>query len=381
MALSYSEKEGLAIGGSFELKDDIPGIKSGSGQAFVKQKPDGSGYDITARGKAVPKIPGINSSIDIAYENGAITIEGTAAYQKGMLNGSVLIGVTNRPVSADGKPAGEPGKKLMAYGGGTVTVKIAPWLQGTVAIKLTPSGEVQIAGTIGLPNSMDIFPEKKLDKNIFKINMDIPIVGVAVLGQRIGIFATIGGGLDLAAGIGPGQLRDTAISIDYNPAHEEKTHVKGGAKLFISAHAGLRLFVRGALGAGIPVVSASAGLEIGGALGIEGAISAGVQMDWTPAKGLVLDALGEIYAEPKFKFDITGFVLVEANLFLKTVELYSKRWQLAGFEYGSGFRFGVKFPIHYEEGKPFDISMKDMQFEVPQIDKEELLKGLIKRIA
>lgn len=381
MALSYSEKEGLAIGGSFELKEDIPGIKSGGGQALVKQRPDGKGYDITASGKAVPRIPGINSSIDITYENGAITIEGTAAYQKGMLNGSILVGVTNRPVSPDGKPAGEPGNKLIVYGGGTVTVKIAPWLQGTVGIKLEPNGEIVVAGTIALPDTLDIFPEKKLDKNIFKINLDIPIVGVAVLGQRIGIFATIGGGLDLSAGIGPGQLRDTAISITYNPAHEENTRVRGGAKLFIPAHAGLRLFVRGSLGAGIPIVSASAGLEVGGALGIEGAITAGVQMDWTPAKGLVLDAFGEIYAEPKFKFDITGFVMVEANLLLKTVELYSKRWQLAGFEYGSGLRFGVKFPIHYEERKPFDISMKDLQFEVPQIDKEQLLKDLIKRIA
>ena len=98
-------------------------------------------------------------------------------------------------------------------------------------------------------------------------------------------------------------------------------------------------------------------------------------------QGLVLDARGEIYVEPKLKFDVTGFVLVEADLLLTTIELYSKRWQLAGFEYGSGLRFGVTFPIHYEEGKPFDISLSDMQFQIPDIKPSELLTNLIKQIA
>lgn len=381
MSLSYSKTEGLAIGGSFQLADNIPGIKSGSVEAQVRQKPGAEGYDVTARGTAVPKIPGIDASIAVSYENGAITIEGNAAYSKGMLKGSVLIGATNRPVDKSGKPAGEPTEKLSAYGGGTVTIKIAPWLQGTIGLTLNPNGEIEVSGSIGLPSSIDLFPEKKIEKNIFKIGLDIPIVGVAVAGQRIGIFANISGGLDASAGFGPGKLQEMGLSITYNPAHEEDTHIKGGAKLSIPAHAGLRLFVRGALGAGIPIVSASAGLEIGGQLGVEGAVSASVQVDWTPKKGLVLDAVGEIYAEPKFKFDITGFVLVEASLVFTTVELYSKKWQLAAFEYGSGLRFGIKFPIHYQEGKPFEISLNDVQFEVPKIEPKELLEGLIKQIA
>ena len=381
VALSYSEKDGLTLGGSFELADNIPGIQSGSGQALIKQKPGGEGYDVTASGKAVPKIPGISASIDIAYDNGALTIEGTAGYEKGMLKGSILVGVSNRPVGEDGKPAGDPGKKLTLYGGGSVTLKIAPWLQATAGIKLLPNGEVEVAGEIGLPKSLDIFPEKKLDKNIFTIGIDIPIVGVAVAGQRIGIFANISGGLDLSAGIGPGQLQELGLKVTYNPAHEDQTHIQGGAKLHIPAHAGLRLFVRGGLGVGIPIVSAQAGIEIGGQLGLEGALDAGVQVDWTPAKGLKLEAFGEIYVEPKFKFDITGFVLVQADLLITTIELYSKRWQLAAFEYGSGLRLGLKFPVKYEEGKPFDISLSDVQFQVPEIKPKELLSDLVKKIA
>ena len=65
----------------------------------------------------------------------------------------------------------------------------------------------EVTGKIGLPSVLEIFKEKKLEKNIFKIGIDIPIVGVAVAGQRIGIFANISGGLDLSAGIGPGERK------------------------------------------------------------------------------------------------------------------------------------------------------------------------------
>jgi hypothetical protein len=316
------------------------------------------------------------------YDNGAITIEGTAGYEKGMLKGSILIGVTNRPVDDSGQPgAGPGGKDLKLYGGGTVTIKIAPWLQGTVGIKLLPNGEIVVTGEVALPSAIDIFPEKKFDKRVFSIGIDIPIVGVAVAGQRIGIFATISGGLDLTAGIGPGQIKDLSLGVTYNPSREEDTVVTGHGLLNIPAHAGLRLFVRGGLGAGIPIVSATAGVEIGGQLGLEGAAQAGIDVNWTPAQGLKLDAFGKIYVEPKFKFDVSAYVNVEADLLLTTITLYENKWQLAAFEWGSGLRFGVEFPIHYEEGKPFDVSLDDLKFEVPDIDPGELLSGLIKQFA
>src|SRR5262249_19749780 len=100
-----------------------------------------------------------------------------------------------------------------------------------------------------------------------------------------------------------------------------------------------------------------------------------------PTAGLDLTAQASVYVEPKLKFDITGFVLVEADLLLKTIELYSKRWQLASFEYGSGLQFGPKVPIPYQEEHPVDISLSDVEFDVPKIDPGELLEGLVKQIA
>ena len=382
MSMSYSSAQGLMIGGTLQLKKDIPGIAGGSIQAQVIKRPDQDRYMVKATGKATPKIPGISSELTVTYDDGAFDAVVTAGYEKGRLKGSLTAGATNRPI-ADGKPQGKPaegGDVITLYGGGSLTLRLTPWLEGTAGVRLTPNGEIEVVGEIGLPGTVELFPEKKLEKNLFKIGIDIPIVGVAVAGQRIGIFANISGGLDLSAGIGPGQLQGK-LRVDYNPAHEEQTRVRGDVKLHVPAHAGLRMFVRGGLGAGIPIVSAQAAIEIGGQLGLEGAFDTGVHVDWTPSNGLVLDAHAKVSVEPKFKFDVTGFVLVEADLWVKTIELYEKRWRLAGFEYGSGLPFGVEFPVHYEQGKPIDLSLSNVKFQTPDIKPKQLLSDLVKRIA
>ncbi|HEV2851610.1 MAG TPA: DUF4157 domain-containing protein [Thermoanaerobaculia bacterium] len=373
---SYSEAEGLMLGGSVGLADNVPGLKSGSIEVMARRTPEGL-YKVKASGTAEPNIPGVSATIAASYDDGLFDVRGSAVYEKGMLKGSVDVGATNRAVDPEGNPTGEPGETLTAYGGGKVSIQIAPWLKGEVGLKLLPNGEIVVSGEVALPSSLDLFPEKTYKKNLFSIGVDIPIVGLSVAGQNVGIFATIRGGLDLDAGIGPGQLQDTRLGVQYNPDHEDQTHVTGSAKLHVPAHAGLRLFVRGGLGVGIPLVDASASLEVGGALGLEGAADTGVQVDWTPAQGLVLDAFGKVYVEPKLKLDLSAVVLVELDLLVDTVELYSNRWTLAQFEYGSGMRFGVEFPIHYEEGKSFDVSWDQVQFDTPDIDPQAILGAVL----
>jgi hypothetical protein len=382
MALSYSEAEGLAIGGELTLAPTIPGLRGGQLKARVEERPDQGDYRVTAHGEAQPAIPGIDATLSVDYDDGALTVQGQAAYSRGPVSGQLTLGATNRPVDAEGNvvPTGAPTGRLTAFGGGQASVQLTPWLRGTIGMRILPNGQLELAGAIGLPATVELFPEKSYTRNIITIGIDIPIVGVAVLGQRIGIFATIQGGLDFSAGVGPGQLRELSLAVTFNPDQPDRTHVEGGAQLHIPAHAGLRLFVRGGLGAGIPIVSASAGLEVGGALGLQGAVDASVHVDWMPTRGLVLDALGEVYVEPRFRFDVTGFVLVEADLLLKTVELYSKRWQLAAVEYGSGLRLGMRVPIHYEEGRAFDVSWSDVQFQIPDVSPREVLSGLIEQI-
>lgn len=377
MSVKIDEQTGLEIAGSLNFSNDIPRLKGGSLEAKVTQKEGGSGYMVEGRGSAQLDIPGVDASVAAEYKDGRFKAEAQVGYKRGLLSGSIRAGVSNMP---DGE-GGTPGDTLTVYGSGTVTIAFTPWLQGTASIRLNPDGQMEVSGEIGLPDTVEVFPEKKVDKQLFSIGVDIPIVGVAVAGQRIGIFLNISGGLSASAGVGPGQLTDLHVGVTYNPEDEASARITGNAQFRVPAHAGLRLFIRGALGAGIPIVSAQAGLEVGGELGIEGEARAGAQVEWTPATGISLDALVSLTAQPKFKFDISGFVLVEADLLLTTIELYSKRWQLAAVEYGSGLQFGIRLPVKVESGKPFDLSLSDVEFITPEVDPVALIKGLVRQIA
>ncbi len=369
LTAQYSEEEGLLIGGTVNLGAGTPGIISGTLDVQVRKRPGDEEYAVSATGTAVPAIPGLDTTLTVSYNEGALTISGSADYSRGMLSGGIDLGVTNREFDAAGQPTDEIGTVLRVYGGGSVTIRIAPWLEGTVGVHLLPNGEIELSGEIALPDQIEIFSRKQIDRSLLNIAVQAPIFP--------GIVAEIGGGLSAQAGIGPGVIDQLRLGITYNPAHEEQTHVTGDAHLNIPADAGLRLAVRAGIGLGITGASATGGLEIGGMLGLGGAAEAGVQVDWLPSTGLRIDAYGDIHAEPIFRFDISGYVSVRALGF----EVYGNTWELASYEFGSNLRFGVRFPIHYVEGEPFDISLSDVEFTVPDIDPGELLSSLVDRIA
>jgi hypothetical protein len=254
------------------------------------------------------------------------------------------------------------------YGAGSATLQIAPWLQGTAGIRFAADGEVTVSGEIGLPGSLEIFGRHELHRPLFAMATQIPVFP--------GIVAEVGGNLNATAGIGPGALDQLAIHIDYNPSHEDATHVTGDAHLNVPADAGVRLGARAGIGLGITGASATGGIELGGSLGVAGAAEAGVHIDWTPASGLVVDAEGYLHAEPRFRFDVSGYVSVSALGF----SIYDERWELAAYELGSNLRLGVRFPIHYEDGQPFDVSLDDVQFEVPDIDPAAMVRQLGEQI-
>jgi hypothetical protein len=376
----YDKATGMAISGEILLGKGIPGIKGGKLAATVKEGAEG--WSLAGAVTAEPDVPGLTGTVSGSYADGAFGVEADLGYERGQAKGRVKVGLTNRTLDAEGKPAGPVAKdgSLTAYGGGAVTLAITPWLQGTVGLKLTPKGEIEVSGQVEMPKQFDVFDEKKVERKVFSIGIDIPIIGVAVAGQRIGIFATIKGGMTIAAGFGPGQLRDVALAVTYNPDKPDDTTVTGTGTFVVPAHAGLHLQVDGGLGAGIPVVSATAGVSIYGEVGLEGAASASAAISWTPRTGIVLDARGEIFVEPKFRFGIDAFVDVTADLWVTEIELYHKKWKLAAFEYGSNLRFGLAFPLHYESGKPFDLSFDQIQWTYPQINPGDLLGGLMKQL-
>jgi len=351
---------GLTIDGDVNLSSSAV-VRSGRIHVTAEERAEG--WKLAATGSAQPNIPAFDSQLEVSYDDGAFTASFSGAYARGMMSGQVSVGVTNRAVDEQGNLGGlpDPDAPLIVYGSGQATLRIAPWLQGTAGIRFAPNGEVTVSGEIGLPGQISLFDRREINKSLFSLSTQIPIVP--------GIVAEVGGNLSAKAGIGPGVIDQLRIGIEYNPSHEENTHVTGDAHLSVPADAGLRLAARAGIGLGITGASATGGLELGGTLGIDGAAEAGVHIDWMPGRGLTIDAEAAFHAQPKFKFDISGYVAVTALGF----SVYDNRWELAAYEVGSDLRFGVRFPLHYEEGQPFSVSLDDVEFEVPDIDPAAMI--------
>jgi hypothetical protein len=375
----YDPAKGAEITGEIEF-GQLPGIKSGKLDATITQGL--TGWTLAGGITMVPSIPGVDASITGRYADGAFDVNASVAYARGIAKGSITLGLTNATIGREGKPTGppQPDGALTAYGEGKVTLTLTPWLQGTVGLKLKPNGEIEVSGEVALPSTFEVFPEKKVEKKILNIGIDVPILGVAVAGQRIGIFATVRGGVTIGAGFGPGQLKDVSAKVTYNPDHPEETTVTGQGTFYVPASAGLRLSIDGGVGVGIPVVSATVGLTVFGELGLAGAASASALLVWSASKGVTLDAEGKVSVQPKFKFGVEAFVDISADVVLTSIELYHQKWSLAQFEYGSNLTFGLTFPIHYESGKPFELSFDQVQWTYPDINPSDLLGGLVKQM-
>ena len=375
MQVNYGD-QGFSIAGDFDLSPDIPGIRSGRVSARVARQNGAETYDIMVSGTAQPAIPGINSELSVTYENGALTIEGSAAYSRGMLSGNVRIGATNRAIGDDGQPSGEPDGTMRVYGGGSLTLRLTPWLEATAGVQFLPNGEIEITGRIGLPDAVDLFDRKSFDRNLFNMPaIEIPIFAIPLGPRSIGIVARITGGLDFSAGFGPGQLRNLSAEVTYNPDREEETTISGQGQFVIPADAGLKL--RGDLGLGVSVgiASLTGGIEVTGELGLEGEALAQVDVNWSPQTGLAVDALGRITVNPKFTFDLNAFARASLDLWLTSIS-ETWRYNLASFSWGPDIQFGVVFPVRYREGQPFDMSFDDIRVIYPQLNIGNMLTGL-----
>lgn len=363
LAVTYSEAEGLLIGGNLQLAPN-PAIRSGSVDVTLRKQ--GDVWKVGATGTATPAIPGVDSQLTVSYDDGAFLAEFRGAFRRGMLDGTVQVGATNRTLGQDGQPTGPatPDSPLIVYGSGSAALRLTPWLQATAGLQFSPNGEVTVAGRIGLPSAIELFARRQVRKPIFNVAVQIPIIP--------GIVAEVGGNLSATAGFGPGTLEQLELGITYNPAREAETTVTGDARFVIPADAGLRLAARAGIGLGITGASATGGLELGGQLGIDGRAEASAHVVWSPSAGLDLTAQASLSAQPKFKFDVSGYVSVSALGF----SVYDNSWQLAAYELGSNLTFGVAFPIHYQEGKPLDVSLDDVTFQVPDVDPGAVIREL-----
>jgi hypothetical protein len=384
LTVSRNEQGEIAIGAdNIPLPvDRIPGVSSATANVHVVRNTDTGEWSVSGGGTAAIAIAGVSGDLGVAIAGPFVTIRGdNITISRPPLTGSGAFLVSNQPRDAAGNPIeGEP-TDMVASGHIEASLPLGRYLRGTIGGTILPNGELLFSGGVSLPSSVDLFDRQAYERVLFRPpSLDIPIFGITAAGQRVGIFATIGGSLTFSAGIGPGQIRDARLFAIFNPDRPEETEVHGGATFVVPADAGLRLAINGGIGAGIPVVSAEAGIEIGASLGLVAEASAEVGVDWTPSDGLSLSATASLNAQPQFTFDISAYLRITADVLITEFDLYDERWQLGSFTFGPELAVGVDVPISWSEQNGLDFDVNQIDVRYPEIDFQALGSDLIAQL-
>lgn len=347
-------------------------------------------YSIT--GTATGTIPGLRDPrIEIAYANGGLSGTGTAGfiipgleggnltlrYANGQFSGSASIdyrrGRLTGRITANLSPA------FRLSGRGELGYEIAPGLTALVGLELRENGTARVSGELRLPDPIEIFPARNFDRRLFGISIDIPIFGISFGSRSVGIIANISASLNARAGIGPGQIRRPRITASFDPSSDQgSTSFQASAELYVPASAEIAAVLSGGIGASLLIVRALGGIQATGSVGLQGALAVPIELRYQAGR-FTVDGAAELTAEPKLRFNLDAFARVEADLLLTTIELYSKTWRLAAFEWGSNFRIGLRFPVHYVFGEPFRLSLDQLQFIAPEINARQIIRDLLPR--
>jgi hypothetical protein len=311
----------------------------------------------------VPGLEGAGAQFQLRYSRGALTGTGNFSYRRGRLSGSVNVALSERH---------------RLSGGGELAYEIAPGLQAFANLQVDENGRTRIQGGLRVPETIDLFERRQLEKDLFRTpTIEIPIFAIPLGTRSLGLVATIDARVIGRVSIGPGQLRRVRLVADFDPSNESGAFgFQAAAELFVPANAELAVAVSGGLGLSLAIARAVGGIEAEGAAGVQANFMANADLRYQAGQFSV-GGMAELSAQPRLAFRLNAFVRVEADLFVTTIEIYSKRWQLAQIEAGSGLKVGVRLPFKYAFGQPFQLGLDQVEFIRPDLDSRALMKELL----
>lgn len=354
----------IALSGSAELADTLPKIRAGR-LTLTLQRPAGGDWRFGGSGELEPDLKGVPASAKLllSYADSLVTGKLAAAYATKLVGGTLTLNAR--------AGVGEQPEPLKVWGSGSVDFKAAPWLKATVGLTLAEDGTLTVAGKLGIPAPVELFPKKEYKKQILPLAAPaIPIFGFAVAGVNVGVFLNIDGSLDFIASFGPGQLTEASVGITWSPDDEDATELDGKATFVIPAYAGLKLTVDAGLGVGAAVISAIGGLSVWGELGVQASAGLGVDLKWKPGQGIKLNGEAKADAEAVLKLGAGGFIKVVAKI-IGTI--YEERFPAGEFTLGSGLKIGVTLPVSYDPDKSFELDFSKIEIRTPEISAGDLV--------
>ncbi|SBT07483.1 SH3 type 3 domain protein [Candidatus Accumulibacter aalborgensis] len=382
----FQDAENFSITGKAEL-EKLPGIKSGN-LDMTLAKAEGA-WSLEGTASAVPDLPkGLSGSFEGSYKDGLVDLNGKLGYEDSkVFSGSeISIGVTNGGADDNGKPLGKGGgKTFVVYGTGKLKAKLTDTINGEANIRLDKRGSVWISGTITKAEAklFERFPkEEDSRKTLFEMTSPkIPVPGLAISvgGVAVGLNLSLKGGLYSDAWVGPGGFKNISIGVkEFNPAETtiDKLKLFGDAKFEVPAYAGLAadLDARLTLDAGIASVGGSVGVE--GKAGIEPKIEANPKFSWSYADGLDVESDVTASLTPVLSLGINGKLFAEANLIVKTITLWEKKFD------GPKYTLDPKLSLSATISAGYNTSTGKVrfgrpEFKTPDIKVSELMGNIM----
>ena len=350
-------KDSLVISGSLDIDDKVPGVQSGHATVTVAKggpSADGgagtSGWAVSATGEVTPKIAVLKgATLGFAYEKGDVTME-VKDFQLdlGRISGKFSAGVTNAPIDAGtGKKTGQGNgsRSFRAFGAADIHCDIYPEkkIGGNLGLRLLPDGSVRAKGSVDF-GEIELFPQIPENAELFKAEISSPRLPVPGLGATVGSMSI---GLSFwaeafargYASVGPGHLSGKIGIKEFDPgtAKWDTLEFTGHATLSANAQAGIELGGNICVGLSAAVVEGVAKLGLTGGVKIpddrQPALKADADFTYSADKGLDVKAGLKVELNPALELALKGTLVAQANLYVKTITIWSHEWELANVKY------------------------------------------------
>lgn len=296
-------------------------------------------------------VPGLSGNVTVRYKDKLWSGETNLAYSadNGKLSGNILVTVAQKE---DGS---------LALGGtGSVTAQIAPRLSGTLTATILEEGGVDVSGAITVTEPLELFPEKRMDKELFKVQKNIPLwaILVAVIRVRAGI----------RAGIGPGVFRNIKVEGSYTLGSEEADpSFTISGEMFIPAFVEGYLAFGAGLGLDVLLGELTGGIEAVGTAGLYGAISVVPELSYADGDWGI-EGTATMAAGARLKLGLNAWAEVEALW----VTVWENEWKLAEHVMPIGPDLALQAHMAYKFGQP---GPPELDFKTSDIDSESLIQS------
>ncbi|MGV8937549.1 MAG: hypothetical protein ACOH2J_10530 [Allorhizobium sp.] len=347
---SYSEAGELTIGAEADLK--VPGLQQVHVVLAYREGQIEGEIGVPVN----PEIlPGLTGNVIVRYKEGLWSGETTLSYSadNGKLSGTVTVTVAQTPEGT-----------LQLGGSGSVTAQIMPKLSGTLTATILPEGGVDVSGAIVVTEPLELFPEKRVDKELFKYSQNIPLwaILVAIIRVRAGI----------RAGIGPGVFRNIKVEGSYTIGAD-----KADPSFTISGEMFIPAFVEGyvAFGAGLGLDvllgSLTGGIEGVATAGIYGAISVVPELSYADGDWGI-EGTATLAAGARLKLGLNAWAEIEALW----VTVWDQEWKLAEYVMPIGPDMALQAHMAYKFGQPLppEIELKTSDIDTGALISEAMPK-------